>query len=152
MVLCTCGVAWCCVAWCLLIRYPWITTDNLRGASADDDDKEESGGLIWEQQSHETLFNALQFAATVVDLRSEDEFKTSHVEGAVNLPTVESMAKLGKLSWPRVFAYDDGQDNESNIEKRQKLFDIASTQQAVQFCTIKGSYAEYQVLWLCTDN
>ena len=63
-------------------------------------------------------------------LRSEDEFKTSHVEGAINLPTVES--------------YDDGQYNESNIEKQQKLFEIASTQQAVQFVTIKGSCAQFQ--------
>ena len=51
---------------------------------------------------------------------------------------------MGKLSWPRVFAYDDGQYNESNIEKQQKLFEIASTQQAVQFVTIKGSYAQFQ--------
>jgi len=112
--------------------------------SSDDDDKEESGGLIFDRRPLETLFNALQFEATVIDIRSEDEFKASHVERAVNVPTVEAAAQMKALKWPRVMVYDDGTESESNALKHSKLFEMVSTLGAVQFCVVEGGYDQFQ--------
>jgi len=130
--------------------YPWIITDRLSAAQPNDDDKKISGsaGLVYEQSGIDALFNALQFDTTLIDVRSADDFKTSHVDGAINLADADSLTKMSEseFKYARVFVYGDG--SESSAAQCRRLYVLAQTSlNAVQFCEIDGPFSAFATVY-----
>lgn len=108
--------------------------------------------MVYEEQGIEGLFNALQCKVTLFDIRSEDEYKKSRARGSINVPNLESIDKIDKLTdgTQRIFVYGDGKQNDENKAKCKKLYELAIKLNAVQFVVMINGYDEFQKKYNCS--
>ena len=104
-----------------------------------------------ERQPLDGLFNAMQFdGVSVYDFRSKAEYNKLHAIGAINVSDMDSLKKIKKLINLRIFVYG------GNDEKYFKLFEIAKTLNAVQFCIVDAEFDEFakrfSFLCIADDN